>query len=136
MPWARIDNGTVVELSERDPTGLYHPSMIWVEFDASLGVDIDWTYDGATFTPPIPEPIPPPTIVSALDFINRFTGAEKTQIAQACIINSDVFLWWSGILAQTQIDLLDPLTETDIQILVQGGLLTEERKEEILTPSF
>lgn len=28
--WARIDNGTVAELTDIDPTGRFHPSMIWM----------------------------------------------------------------------------------------------------------
>ncbi|WAX22806.1 hypothetical protein MAJJADAN_00044 [Pseudomonas phage Amjad_SA] len=34
--WARIENGTVMELTDVDPSGRFHPSLTWVECDESV----------------------------------------------------------------------------------------------------
>ena len=47
--WARIDNGSVVEVTTIDPDGRHHPELVWV----SCGDEIDETYDydGSSFVP-------------------------------------------------------------------------------------
>jgi hypothetical protein len=57
--WARIENGTVAEITEIDPTGRFHPSMNWVACGA--GVFPGWTYDGLAFAEPLAAQITPPT---------------------------------------------------------------------------
>jgi hypothetical protein len=34
--WFRIENGVAVEVFETDPTGLFHPDLIWIEADDSV----------------------------------------------------------------------------------------------------
>lgn len=48
--WARIENGTVAEITDLDPTGRFHPSLKWAECDS--GVAPGWSYDGQAFTSP------------------------------------------------------------------------------------
>lgn len=42
--WARVEHNKVVELTDTDPSGRYHPSLIWYECpdDAKQG----WIFDG------------------------------------------------------------------------------------------
>jgi len=54
--WARIDNGAVVEITDIDPSGRFHPSLTWAR--CSSAVAPGWTYDGQTFAAPAP-PLPP-----------------------------------------------------------------------------
>jgi hypothetical protein len=56
MPWARIDGGTVVELTQTNPTGLFHPALAWVSCPAT--VQIGWSYNDTTFAAPLPPPAP------------------------------------------------------------------------------
>jgi hypothetical protein len=56
MPWARIDTGVVVELTQTDPTGLFNPALVWEPCAAT--VQIGWTYNGTTFAAPVPPPAP------------------------------------------------------------------------------
>lgn len=51
--WARIENGVVVEITDVDPTGRFHPSLVWV--GCGNEVEPGWTYDGDKFAPPQPE---------------------------------------------------------------------------------
>lgn len=53
MKWARIENSTVMEITDIDPVGRFHPSLIWVECPEEVGQH--WTYDGNTFSAPIIE---------------------------------------------------------------------------------
>lgn len=49
--WARIENGTVAEITNIDPVGRFHPSLAWVKCDAEPSDG--WLYDGAAFSPPV-----------------------------------------------------------------------------------
>lgn len=56
--WAHIVDGIVVEVTDIDPRGRFHPSMIWI--DCPDTVNQRWTYDGAAFAaPPTPSEPPP-----------------------------------------------------------------------------
>ena len=95
---------------------------------------------------PAPEPAPASsTRLTRLQFRNRFTLAEKAAIEFAALDDP------SAPTAQRQqaamlracladqaaaefIDLLDATTIDGVQLLVQAGLLTEERGQEVLTP--
>lgn len=52
--WARTENGLVVELTDLNPEGRYHPSLEWVECDDN--VSVGWSFDGKAFqSPPTPD---------------------------------------------------------------------------------
>jgi len=53
--WARIENGTVAEITDIDPEGRFHPSIPWEACPAET--EIGWSYDGQAFSPPPPEPL-------------------------------------------------------------------------------
>lgn len=57
--WARIENGAVAEITDLDPAGRFHPSLIW----ASCGAEVrpGWAFDGQRFAAPVVVPDPPPT---------------------------------------------------------------------------
>ncbi len=48
--WALINNGVVSELTTSDPTGRYHPTLVWVVCEPT--VSIGWLYSGGVFTAP------------------------------------------------------------------------------------
>ncbi len=53
--WARIENGTVAEITDIDPTGRFHPALKWLV----CGKDVvpGWNYDGQTYEAPArPQP--------------------------------------------------------------------------------
>lgn len=49
--WARIENGTVAEITGLDPAGRFHPSLQWVACDDQ--VRAGWGYDGEVFSAPV-----------------------------------------------------------------------------------
>lgn len=50
--WARIENGTVVEITEIDPAGRFHPSLQWQSVGQAGGCGPGWIWDGKTFSEP------------------------------------------------------------------------------------
>lgn len=53
--WARIENGTVAEITGLDPSGRFHKSLTW----AACGEEVapGWVFDGKGFAAPV-EPAP------------------------------------------------------------------------------
>lgn len=48
--WARIENNIVMELTDIDPAGRFHPSLIWVE--CPVDIQQGYIYSNNEFTPP------------------------------------------------------------------------------------
>ncbi len=78
----------------------------------------------------LPAPVYPQ--FTSLQFLDLFTEAEQLAIATAAMQSAQVKLWYDRTLAAMFITLADPRTEGGLQALVDGGLLTAERKAEIV----
>lgn len=50
--WARIENGTVAEITDLDPAGRFHPSLQWQQVSQAGGCGPGWRWDGKMFTAP------------------------------------------------------------------------------------
>lgn len=50
MKWARIENGAVAEITDIDPAGRFHPTLVWVRCPAEIVAG--WSYDGKAFVAP------------------------------------------------------------------------------------
>lgn len=53
--WALIVDGEVVELTDINPTGRFHPSLEWVECGENVGQG--WVYDCGNFSAPVVEQV-------------------------------------------------------------------------------
>tara|TARA_R100000458_G_scaffold26452_2_gene23927 strand:- start:5569 stop:5931 length:363 start_codon:yes stop_codon:yes gene_type:complete len=76
--WARIENGTVAELTDLDPTGRFHPSLTWVACAAE--VKVGWLCDGQAFAAPAPPPAPSHAEVEAARlraYADPLTGSDR-----------------------------------------------------------
>ena len=71
---------------------------------------------------------------TALEFLDRFTETEQLAVVSATLANAQVKLWYDKLLAASFVDLADPRVEAGLAFLVLAGLITSERKDEILTP--
>lgn len=78
----------------------------------------------------------PPRDITALAFRRRFTPAEKLAITAAAQSNPALRLWLDDSIAAQQVDLLDPEAVAGMGALVAAGLLSEERKAQILERSW
>lgn len=79
-----------------------------------------------------PAPPTPPKQFTSLEFLDLFTESEQLAVATAAMQSAQVKLWYDRTLAAMFITLADPRTEAGLTALVQAGLLTAERKEQIL----
>lgn len=85
---------------------------------------------------PEPEPAPPAPPVypqfTALEMLDLFTEAEQLAVVAATLTSPAVKLWYDRLIAATYVTYEDPRTEGGLQALVDGELITPERKDEIV----
>lgn len=79
-----------------------------------------------------PPPPTPPKQFTSLEFLDLFTEPEQLAVATAAMNFAQVKIWYDRTLAAMFITLADPRTEAGLEALVQAGLLTAERKAEIV----
>lgn len=88
-----------------------------------------------------PPPPPPPepeykTRFSVLEFRDRFTHEEAIAIRQAQFTDMEVGLVYDAFHAAQFIDLGDPRVEQGLALYVARGLLTAERKAQLMAPEL
>ena len=69
---------------------------------------------------------------TSLEFLELFTDAEQVAVVSATMTSPVVKLWYDKMLAAMNITLSDPRTEAGLDALVDAGLLSVERKAEIV----
>lgn len=82
---------------------------------------------------PSPNPL---ESVTPLQFFERFTEAEQLAIVSATMQSAAVKLWYDKLIAATEVRFDDPRLPVGLTALVSAGLLTEERKTQVLTPEY
>lgn len=126
--YALIINGVVDSVVEQDTA----PTLagIWVDV-TGLHVGPKYLYDGEDFTPPVLNF--EPNVITKIAFRFRLTEAEYVGILSAAKTDVEVQAWVETFNMVTQVNLDDSRTATGLEMMVTKGLLTEERKTEILT---
>lgn len=109
-------NWTVVQV----PDGTQHNAT------ATQNQDGTWS----TVNPPPPPPKAP--VLSVTDFKKRFTFAEKTALFGSADTGVKVFLDELNTAGEVHLD--DPDTVNGLAYIVQLGLLTAQRRDQILAP--
>lgn len=84
-----------------------------------------------TYSPP---PVVKPTVIPKDEFVDRFTDAELNGILAAGRTDVQVARWLEKARGAGGIDLTSPKVAAGMALLVSKGLVTAERKTEILTP--
>lgn len=81
-----------------------------------------------------PPPPPPPCYpqFTALEMLDLLTEAEQLAVVNATMTNAAVKLWYDRMIAAAFVTYEDPRTEGGLQALVDSGLITAERKAEIV----
>ena len=100
----------------------------------------DWGFEDLPqpkpeLVPPQPKPelVPPqPKQLTSLEFLDLFTEAEQVTVVSTTMTSPIVKLWYDKMLAAMNITLSDPRTEAGLDALVDAGLLSVERKAEIV----
>ena len=91
----------------------------------------DYRYDGTDwsfYVPPVPEPAP--VLLTPLQFLRRFTLAERIAVRNA--MNPIIMDFLNLIALAQDIQTTDPDTQQGIGYLAQQGLIAPERVAEIL----
>jgi len=94
---------------------------------------------GMNIKDPEPQPVEQPapqevaqTQCSALEFIEKFTDEEQLAIVTEAMTIPAVRLWYDKLIASTKVIFADPRLNSGLDTLVSLGLITPERKLEIL----
>ena len=85
--------------------------------------------------PPIEEyvePVTPKTVFTSLKFRDLFTINEQLSIREAQLVDMEVGLVYDMMLSAQSIDISDPRTVQGMDLLVSKGLITNERRDEVL----
>ena len=93
--WARIENNTVAELTDIDPTGRFNPALIWVPCPTGTSLGDAYDSQAKSFGPP------PAPSVATLDALGR--------MARDSAING---VWWRIQRYESQKNLGVATTET------------------------
>jgi len=139
MPnWIRIDNDLVVETTDTDPKGRFHPDLKWTKAAVSVQAGMVKQADGSfAFPEPTPENAiaavqPPTTPLTKLAFMNRFTMKELVAVYTAAKTEVIVEVFLDKLKLAEHVDVTDPQTIAGLQALAASGLLTETRVQEVL----
>lgn len=81
-------------------------------------------------------PVNPPVASTSLRFMDRFTEAEQLAIVTATMSVASVKLWYDRMIAASEIVYKDPRTLGGLQALVDAGLITAARMDEILPEAW
>ena len=142
MKKAWIENDTIRDICTGDPFDLYHPEIAkhydtYVPDDASVG---DGWLDGQVIKPEIviPEPVTPePNYpkVSPVEFKMLFTSPERVAIREARASDAVIDDFYDIVEDPrlTHVDLGLKSTQDALDYMVSKGLISDERKTEILT---
>lgn len=82
--------------------------------------------------PPLPPKTPKVRRFTSLEALDLFTKGEQLAIVEATLTEPAVKLWYDRLLAASFVSYEDPRTEGGLEALVTAGLLTPERKDEIV----
>ncbi len=139
MPnWIRLDNDRVVETTDTDPKGRFHPDLKWTKASVSVQAGMVKQADGSFALPEsAPEnalaaTLTPATPLTKLAFMNRFTMEELAAIYTAAKTEVMVEVFLDKLKLAEHVDVTDPQTVAGLQALAASGLLTEARVQEVL----
>lgn len=132
--FARISTDGVVkeriELpDDLDPAAIIHPDIVAEFVACPPEVAQNWILVDGTFTPPAPQPNveePPKRKFTFLEFMGLFAEVEQAAIVDSPATKVKLFLLMAA--GASFIDLDDPRTEPGVQLLLDEGLITPERK--------
>lgn len=137
MLCALVESGYVTEIKELDADQINELSPKY-EFisditDMNPMPEVGWHFDGMTFTPGEGQSATPTKKITRLAMRERFTFAELCAIHTTAKTNVYVEVLMNNLQVALYVDLNRPDTASGLGLLVQLGLLTQERMNQILT---
>ena len=139
MKYARIVNGIAVDVRDDCPDGLYVPDIVSEFVEVPDNVEDNYFFDGTEWTAPVVfEPVvtdPLIPIISPVEFKLLFTPQERVSIKKE-ISTDEIIEDLFTILDDPRLTNVNLNLESNVAImdyLEQKGLITAERKAEIMT---
>ena len=140
MMKAWVENGTIRDVCAGNPSELYHPDVALhytddVPEEARNGDSWDGFELEKPDIPPVVEPSPPPPQVTPVQFKLLFTPAERVAIKAARSTDAMIDDFYE-IVEDPRLTMVDfglQSTVDGVGYLVSKGLITEERKAEIIS---
>lgn len=130
MKYAYIESGKVVEVSRVNPFGIFYEDyaskFVEVPDDVEPGYLV--TDDGYI---PAPVELSYPRFVGN-EKLDLFTLQEQLAVVEATMTDPMVKLMYDRLLGAAYLSYEDPETEQGLALLVDKGLLTPERKAEVV----
>lgn len=122
-----VTNIVIAEASWNPGEGLY-----LVPLNESESCEIGQAYDAITIPRFTGTPTSFPKTYTAYQFLMRFTAAERAAFRAAAVTDSNVADFQELATAAQEINTDNPVTIAGMEYLVSQGLLTEQRKQEVL----
>lgn len=72
------------------------------------------------------------TVFTPLQFLEKFTESEQLAVVSATMANPQVKLWYDKLLSALDVNIEDERLIAGMNALVQFGLITQDRANEIL----
>lgn len=139
MKYARIINGIAIDVRAESPDGCFTPEIAAEFVEIPDNVQDHWILTGTEWAAPvIPEPVvvePLIPIISPVEFKLLFTPQERLAI-KAARSTDDIIDDFFTILDDTRLTAVNLNLESNkavMEYLQSKGLITAERKEEIMT---
>lgn len=139
MKYARIVNGIAVDVRTESPGGCFTPDVVEEFVNVPDNVEEHWILTGTDWNAPvIPEPVvvePLIPIISPVEFKLLFTPQERLAI-KAARSTDDIIDDLFTILDDPRLTVVNLNLDSNknaVAYLHSKGLITAERKEEIMT---
>lgn len=147
MDYARISGGLVAEIvtvpDGAELAEMFHPSLLdsFILLPEGSAAAPGWRHEGGAFLPPVPPEVSPPTpirVLTARQFRERFTRAERAAItlaASRALEQDDATLqvFLDDVTAAQEVELDHPDLLAGMDLLVTRDLVTAARAAEILS---
>lgn len=107
------------------------PPLFWVDCPDEIKAD-DFRYANNQFVRVERLPTTVVRTMTSLQFMSRFTDDEQLAIVTQTMTNPVIKLWYDRLIAATEVIPGDERLIAGIGALVQHGLISEERANEVL----
>lgn len=127
MQYAIVESNKIVNVAEADEP----LAANWVLLPEGAGIGWKRASKTEPFLPPASAPAEWPRFVGN-EKLDLFTQAEQLAVVTATMADPMVKLMYDRLLGAAYLSYEDPETEQGLALLVDKGLLTPERKAEIV----
>lgn len=131
----QFDDDVVVEEDQghdHDSGFTFTRRFFFAPNDLNTRLNVPETLEPAKMPEPEPYIEPPKTIFAAREFLAKFTMAEYA----AARTHTNIGVQWAldNLIGAQFVDIEDPDTIAGLDLMVAEGVITPERRDELLTP--